>query len=44
MIKTYMLINKVSHKIAHLELKDLVEKKVLTQSGKGRAAAYLMRR
>lgn len=37
----YMKINKISHKTAHLELRGLVEKKILHQEGKGRATRYL---
>lgn len=40
----YMKINKVSHKTAHLELKELVEKMVFVQEGKGRATKYIPKR
>lgn len=40
----YMEINKVSHKTAHLELRELVEKKIFVHEGKGRATKYLFRR
>lgn len=39
----YMKINEVSHKTAHLELRSLVQKKLLTQEGKGRATKYLLK-
>lgn len=40
----YVKINKISHKTAHLELKDLLEKKLFVQEGKGRATKYLLKR
>lgn len=40
----YMKINNVSHKTAHLELKELVEKNIFIQDGKGRATKYMLQR
>jgi ATP-dependent DNA helicase RecG len=40
----YMAINNVSHKTAHLELKEMVEKNILIREGKGRAIKYLLKR
>jgi len=40
----YMKINNISHKTAHLELKELVEKKLFIQVGKARATKYLLKR
>jgi ATP-dependent DNA helicase RecG len=40
----YMKINNISHKTAHLELKELMEKNIFIQEGKGRATKYLLKR
>jgi len=40
----YMEINNVSHKTAHLELKELVEKNIFIQEGKGRSTKYILLR
>jgi len=39
--KIYVDINKVSSKTASLELKDLMQKKLLEIRGKGRATKYV---
>ena len=42
--KEYMEINKVSHKTAHAELKDMAEKEFLEIEGKGRVVRYNVKR
>ena len=42
--REYVEINNVSHKTSHLELRELVEKNIFVQEGKGRATRYLLRR
>lgn len=39
-----MNLNKISNKTAFLELKDLVDKKILLKEGKGRAVTYRIKR
>ena len=42
--REYVEINNVSHKTSHFELRELVEKNIFVQEGKGRATRYLLRR
>ncbi|HEX29386.1 TPA: hypothetical protein ENG04_04825 [Candidatus Poribacteria bacterium] len=42
--REYMEINEVSHKTAHVELKDMVDKRFLEREGKGRGVRYNVRR
>jgi len=42
--REYMEINKISHKTAHIELKDMPEKGFLTMAGKGRSVRYDVKR
>jgi ATP-dependent DNA helicase RecG len=39
----YMEINKISHKTAYEELKDMVDKNIIRRQGKGRTTVYLFR-
>ncbi len=41
--KIYVDINKVSSKTASLELKDLMQKKLLAVQGKGRSTRYIIK-
>lgn len=42
--KEYMKMNKVSHKTAHFELSDMLEKGFLSREGKGRGVRYNIKR
>jgi ATP-dependent DNA helicase RecG len=42
--KEYMEMNKVSHKTAHMELSDMLEKEFLIREGKGRGVKYSIKR
>jgi ATP-dependent DNA helicase RecG len=42
--KEYMEMNKVSHKTAHMELSDMLEKEFLIREGKGRGVKYGIKR
>jgi predicted HTH transcriptional regulator len=41
--KIYREINEVSHKTAHIDLEDLMQKGLLITTGKGRATKYTPR-
>lgn len=41
--RKYMEINRISHRIAYQELKDMMDKGLLSMVGKGRATKYVQK-